>query len=82
MHWLTLPPGYPEARKRSKPSFSRTLQTGLKGGDSSQTGQGGRTGQHRETPLSFHPIFIKCKFSTSCSLCWGGSQGPEEEEGG
>lgn len=37
-------------------------------------GQGGRTGQHREreTPLSFHPIFIKCKFSTSCSLCVGG----------
>lgn len=48
-------------------------------------GQGGRTGQHREreTPLSFHPIFIKCKFSTSCSLCvgGGGSQGPEKEEG-
>lgn len=42
-------------------------------------GQGGRTGQHRETPLSFNPIFIKCKFSTSCSLCVvGGSQGPGE----
>lgn len=38
-------------------------------------GHGRRTGQHRETPLSFCPIFIKCKFSTSCSLCGGGARG-------
>lgn len=51
------------------------------GWELTQIGQEGRTGQYRETPLFFNPIFIKCKFSTSCSLYVGGSQGPGEKEG-
>lgn len=80
MPLLTLPPGCPKARKRRKPSFSRTKDW-PQGWGQFPNGPGRKDWAAERDPFVFPPDFHKMQILNKLFIVLGGARGQGERRG-